>query len=83
MATSVACGWAGATFEVTRAFGQEQLGQKPKNAEKVKCDGRTDGRTDQRTNGLTKRSVESRSTQLKITFHWAWVANSMLIFSAT
>ena len=29
-ATKVACGWAGAIFEVTRPFGQEQWGQKIK-----------------------------------------------------
>ena len=28
--TPVACGWAGAIFEVTRAFGQEQYGQRIK-----------------------------------------------------
>ena len=28
-ATPVACGWAGAIIEVSGAFGQEQLGQKP------------------------------------------------------
>jgi len=27
-AIEVACGWAGAVFEVTRAFGQEQWGKK-------------------------------------------------------
>ena len=27
-ATPVACGWAGAIFEVTRAFGQEQWSQR-------------------------------------------------------
>ena len=30
MATPVACGWAGAIFEVTRPFGQEELGKKNK-----------------------------------------------------
>ena len=29
-ATEVACGWAGAIFEVTRPFGQEQGGQSNK-----------------------------------------------------
>ena len=29
-ATPFACGWAGAIFEVTRAFGQEQCGQRKK-----------------------------------------------------
>ena len=32
----VVCGWAGAILEVSVAFRQEQLGQKPINAEKVK-----------------------------------------------
>ena len=31
MANPVPCGWAGAIFEVTRAFGQEQWGQKIKS----------------------------------------------------
>ena len=38
MATKVACGWAGAIFEVTRLFGQEQQGQKIKIIKKIKCD---------------------------------------------
>ena len=38
------------------------MAKNPKDAEKVKCDGRTDGRTD----GPTKRGVESRSTRIKI-----------------
>ena len=49
-ATPVACGWAGAIFEISGAFGQERYSQKPhKRQKKVKCDGRTNGRTDQRT----------------------------------
>ena len=35
-ATAVACGWAGAIFEVTRPFGQEQWGQKNKIIKKSK-----------------------------------------------
>ena len=35
-ATPVACGWAGAIFEVTRAFGQEQWGQRPQKNKKNK-----------------------------------------------
>ena len=35
-ATKVACGWAGAIFEVTRPFGQEQSGQKPQKPKKSK-----------------------------------------------
>ena len=30
MATQVACGWAGAIFEVTRPLGKEQRGQRNK-----------------------------------------------------
>ena len=45
-ATQVACGWAGAIFELTRALGQEQYGQRIKNIKKVKCDRPTDKRTD-------------------------------------
>ena len=33
-ATPVACGRAGAIFELTRAFGQEQYGQRIKNIKK-------------------------------------------------
>ena len=36
-ATLVVCGWAGAIFEVTRPFGQEQRGQKIKIIKKGKC----------------------------------------------
>ena len=41
-AIPVACRWAGAIFELTRAFGQEQSGQRIKNIKKVKCDRPTD-----------------------------------------
>ena len=41
-ATEVTCGWAGAIFEVTRPFGQEQWGQRKKIIKKVKCDRPTD-----------------------------------------
>ena len=37
-ATQFACRWAGAIFEVTRLFGQEQCGPKIKIIKKVKCD---------------------------------------------
>ena len=56
-AAEVACGLAGAIFEVTRPFGQEQRGQKHKIIKKVKCD--------QQTDQPTTRGVESRSTRLK------------------
>ena len=35
-ATPVACGWAGAIFEVSGAFGQEQYSQKPHKRRKSK-----------------------------------------------
>ena len=54
------CGWAGAIFELTRAFEQEQYGQRMKNMKKDKV-----WPTDQPTNQQTKRGEESRSTQLK------------------
>ena len=41
-ATEVACGWAGAIFEVTRTFGQKQFDQRNKIIKKVKCDRPTD-----------------------------------------
>ena len=44
-ATPVVCGWAGAIFELTRAFGQEQYGQRIKNIKKVKCDRPTNGQS--------------------------------------
>ena len=47
-ATLVACGWAGAVLEVTRASGQDRMLKKLKNAEKVKM-----GLTDQPTDGPT------------------------------
>ena len=48
-ATQVACGWAGAIFEVTRPFGQEQWGPKIKIIEKVKCDQQTDRQTNRQS----------------------------------
>ena len=33
-ATPVGCGWAGAIFEVSRVFGQEQHSQKPNKQQK-------------------------------------------------
>ena len=49
-ATLVACGWAGAIFEVLWSLWQEQWGHRTqkKQTEKVKCDGRTDGPTDKK-----------------------------------
>ena len=55
-ATPVACGWAGAIFEVSWPFGQERWGQKNQKSSV----------TDRRTDGPTKQGVESRSTRLKI-----------------
>ena len=51
-ATQVGCVWAGAIFEITRPFGQEQKGPRTKiNKKKLSLtdqptDGWTDGRTD-------------------------------------
>ena len=56
-ATEVACGWAGAIFEVTRPFGQELGGQNNKIIKRVKCDQPTNRPTDRRT----KRVVELRA----------------------
>ena len=56
-AIKVACGWAGAIFEVTSPFGQEQWSQKNKIIKKVKCD----QPTNRPTNRQTKRVVESRA----------------------
>ena len=58
MAAPVACGWAGAIFKVSGAFGQEPHAQKPHKRQKSSV-------MDRRTNGPTKRGVESRSTRLK------------------
>ena len=44
-ATEVARGWAGAIFEVTRAFGQEQWGKKIEIMKRVKRDRPTDPQT--------------------------------------
>ena len=48
-ATPVACGWAGAIFEVTGAFGQKQYGQRVKNIKDytVTTDQPTDRPTDE------------------------------------
>ena len=62
-ATPVACGWAGAIFEVTRPFGQEQWGQRIKIIKKVKCDGPTDQPTDRPTD---KAGCRVACTRLKI-----------------
>ena len=50
-ATPVACGWAGAIFELTRAFRQEQYGQRIKNTREGKM-----WPTDQPTNRLTDKA---------------------------
>ena len=49
-ATPVACGWAGAIFEVTRPFGQEHWGHKNEITKKVKRDQPTNRPTDRQTN---------------------------------
>ena len=51
-ATPVACGWAGAVFEVTWSLEQEQWcrrPQKPKKSKVWRTDGPTDGTTDQQS----------------------------------
>ena len=40
--TPVACGWAGAIFEVTKHLGRSGEAKKTKKPKKVKCDRRTD-----------------------------------------
>ena len=59
-ATEVACGWAGAVFEVTRPFGQEQWGLKIKIHKKSSM-----WPTNWQTDRPTKQGVESHSTRLK------------------
>ena len=61
-ATLVACGWAGAVFELLKHLGKCSEAKDRKNIKlkKVKW-----GPTDRPTDGRTKRGVESRSTQLK------------------
>ena len=56
MATQVVRRWAGAIFEVTRAFGQKQYGQRIKDMKKVKYDRRMDRQMDGRTDGWTDGS---------------------------
>ena len=58
-ATPVAWGSARARFQVSAAFGQEQLNQKPHKHQNSKSG------TDRRRDGQTKQGVESRSMQLK------------------
>ena len=62
-ATEVACGWAGAIFEVTRPFRQQQWGQRSKIIKESKMG--TNQPTNQPTDGRTKRVVESRARDLK------------------
>ena len=54
-ATEVACGWAGAIFDITKPFGQEQLGQRNKI---IKKESVTDQPTDQPTDRPTDRQSE-------------------------
>ena len=65
-ATLIACGWAGAIYGVTRAFGKEALNRE--NMKQIKM-WRTNQLNDQPTNGRTKQGVESRSTRLKFYFY--------------
>ena len=63
-ATPVACGWAGAVFELPEHLGRSSEAKDRKNIKKVKW-GPTNRPTDRPTDGRTKRGVESRSTRLK------------------
>ena len=44
-ATEVACGWAGAIFDVTRSFRQDHYSPRNKIIKKVKHDRPTDGQS--------------------------------------
>ena len=66
MATLVACGWAGAVFELLKHLGKCSEAKDRKNIKKSKMG--TDQPTNQPTNRRTKRGVESRSTRLKKSF---------------
>ena len=64
-ATEVACGWAGAIFEVAIPFGQEPYGQRKKIIKKVKW-GLTNRPTDRPTNQPTdKAGCRVACTRLK------------------
>ena len=64
-ATSVACGWAGAVFELLKHLARSSEAKDRKNIKKVKW-GPTDRPTNRPTDGRTKRGIESRSTRLKM-----------------
>ena len=70
-ATLVACGWAGAVFELLKHLGKCSEAKDSKNMKKSKMgtdrptDRPTEKPTNQRTDGRTKRGVESLSTRLK------------------
>ena len=61
-AALVACGWAGAVFELLERSGKCSEAKDHKNIKKVKW-----GPTNRPTDRQTKWGVESRSTQLKKT----------------
>ena len=67
-ATLVACGWAGAVFELLKHLGKCSEAKDRKNIKKVKW-GPTDRPTNQPTDRRTKRGVVSRSTRLKSIFN--------------
>ena len=84
-ATKVACGWAGAIFEVTRPFGQEQWGQRNKIIKKSKV-WQTNRPTDQPTNRPTdKAGCRVACTRLKICLYEFTVTepNRHLAYSAS
>ena len=80
-ATPVACGWAGAVFEVTWSFGQEQWGQKPQKPKESKV-WRTDGRTDKAgcrvTSHAIKKSYAIWPAECHLFMRWNVVAKNWL-----
>ena len=64
-ATEIACGWAGAIFEVTRPFGQEHWGQRNKIIKKVKCDRPTNRPTGGQSGLLSHVHATKKKTEKK------------------
>ena len=60
-ATLVACGWAGAVFELLKHLARSSEAKDRKNIKKIKW-----GLTNRPTDRRKKRGIESRSTRLKI-----------------
>ena len=84
--TPVACRWAGALFEVSKTFGQEQYGQKHQKSKVWRKDGRTNGWTDKAgcrvvctqlkssQNRLQKRNEKKENEDLR----WSWLFSRVL-----